>query len=196
MQDEGRPMGNELIKVETNAEGKAENRLPALMSQLEGKSETMDAFSVAMLAPGRHVANENARQLLSKGAVDLFEGLAPADAIERHLAILASSVTNASVDCLMQAAAMSSSEHLEARDLNLRHGFKGAAVAAGLIQALDARRGNSVPREVTVRDVNVQAGAQAIIGNVEASRRKRRSGLNASEPPTREEGPELEENDG
>jgi hypothetical protein len=63
----------------------------------------------------------------------------------------------------MRAASVSS-EHLEARDLNLPHGFKGAAVAAGLIQALDARRGNFVPREVTVRDVNVQAGAQAIIG--------------------------------
>ena len=86
--------------------------------------------------------------------------------------------------------------YLERRDLNLRHGLKGAAVAAELIKVLDARRGNSVPRSVTVRDVNVQAGAQAIIGNVETPRRKARPKPCGSEPVAGEEEPELEGNDG
>jgi hypothetical protein len=68
--------------------------------------------------------------------------------------MLIAGVASATVDCLGQAASISS-EHQEARELNLRYGLKGAAAAADLIKALDVRRGNSVPREVTVRDVNV-----------------------------------------
>jgi hypothetical protein len=115
--------------------------------------------------------NEQARQVLAEGAVDLYHQLAPADAAGRLLSMLAVSVGSASLECLRQAAT-TSPDYLERRDINLRHGLKGAAVAAELLKALDARRGNSVPRNVMVRDVNVEAGAQAIIGNVEAPRRK------------------------
>jgi hypothetical protein len=147
-------------------------------------------LQVAMSAPGRHVANAGTQQILSTGAIDLFSGLAPADATETLLSMLAVSVANASMDCLMQAAAMSP-EYLDGRDLNLRHGFKGAAVAAVLIKVLDARRGNSEPRSVTVRDVKVEAGAQAIIGNVEAPRRNDGFEPRGSSPLAEPEEPEV-----
>jgi hypothetical protein len=54
------------------------------------------------------------------------------------------------------------------RDLNLRHGMKGATIAADLLKALNDQRSEK-PEKVTVGNVNVEAGGQAIVGNVEAS---------------------------
>jgi hypothetical protein len=132
---------------------------------------------------------------MAAGAVDLYTQLAPESAADAILSMLTVNVASVSLDCLMQAASISP-EYLAARDLNVRYGFKGAAVAAELIKALDARRGNSVPRNVTVRDVNVEAGAQAIIGNVEAPRRKDRLEPRGAEVLAQADEPELEGDNG
>jgi hypothetical protein len=112
--------------------------------------------------------------------MDLYFGMAPADATESLLSMLAVSVASASLDCLTQAAS-TSPDYLEQRDLNLRHGLRGVAVAADLIKVLDARRGHSAPRKVTVGNVNVEAGGQAIVGNVESRRLNDNSEPNGSE---------------
>jgi len=138
----------------------------------------MAGLQVQMTAPGRHIGNDNAKNILANGALDLYYGLAPADATESLLSMLAISVANASLDCLTQAAG-TSPDYLESRDL--RHGLKGAAVAADLIKILDARRGHSAPRRVSVGSVNVEAGGQAIVGNVESRRLSDNSEACASE---------------
>jgi hypothetical protein len=84
--------------------------------------------------------------------------------------MLAVSIGSASLDCLWQAAAPSP-EHLNRCDVNLRHGLKGAAVAADLVKALGARRGNLVSRKVMVGNVNVEAGDEAVVGNVDSHQR-------------------------
>jgi hypothetical protein len=187
-------MGKAVTEVETESEGTSEGHLPALLSELP-PTVMMASIQLGMSAPGRHMENEQARQVLADGAVDLYHQLAPADAAERLLAMLAVSVGSASLECLRQAAT-TSPDYLERRDLNRRHGLKGAAVAAELIKALDARRGNAVPRTVTVRDVNVEAGAQAIIGNVEAPRRKDRLEPRGAEVLAQADEPELEGDNG
>jgi len=197
--DEAQSVGTEVAVVETKSEGKTESQCPALISQAPSMRTTA-TMQVMMTAPGRWKDGERnslADNRLAAGAVDLYLQLSPTpdDAIESVLSMLAVSVTSASLDCLTQAAS-TPPDQLERRDINLRHGLKGAAVASELIKALDARRGNSVPRSVTVRDVNVEAGAQAVIGNVETPRRKPRPKPRGPEPVAGEEEPELEGDDG
>jgi hypothetical protein len=79
--------------------------------------------------------------------------------------MLAASLTKANLDSLSQAA-LSPALYPQLRDLNLRHGIKAAAVAAELVKALD-NRGRDKSEKVTVGKVNVEAGGQAIVGNVE-----------------------------
>jgi len=128
----------------------------------------MAGIQVYMSAPGKYLAEERRHGVLAEAALDLYFDLAPSDATESILSMLAVSVASASLDCLTQAA-NANPTWIEGRDLNLRHGLKGAAVAAELVKVLDARHGNG-PKKVTVGSVNVEAGGQAIVGNVESRR--------------------------
>jgi hypothetical protein len=126
--------------------------------------EVSAVVQVSLTAPGRYLENREVNELMSDGAVELYRRLAPKDALDEIAAVLAVSVSNASLDCLAQAARVAP-QHLDHRDLNLKHGLKGAAVAADLIRLLDSRRGQS-SKSVSVGNVNVEAGGQAIVGNV------------------------------
>ena len=102
-----------------------------------------------------------------EGPLDLYQNIQRQDALNSMLAMLAASIASASLDCLSQAAFLPPG-NLKVRDLNLRYGIKAAAVAAELVKALDNRRG-AKSEKVTVGQVNVEAGGQAIVGNVEAA---------------------------
>lgn len=56
---------------------------------------------------------------------------------------------------------------IEARDVNLKHAEKLMAVYTKQIEALNKHRGKG-QQKITVKHVNVEAGGQAIVGNVEA----------------------------
>jgi hypothetical protein len=58
---------------------------------------------------------------------------------------------------------------LAVRELNLRYGLKAAEVAAQLIRAREDRN-REKPDRVSVGAVNVEAGGQAIVGNVKSGR--------------------------
>ena len=188
---EGQLMTHEEAAMETEAQTGRRRNLHALLSKLP-PMHTMAGLQAMNSAPGRHLDDERVKSLMAAGALDLYTQLGAKDAAEAILSMLTVGVASASLDCLAQAASISP-EYLEARDLNLRHGFKGAAVAVDLIKALDARRGNFEPRKVTVRDVNVEAGAQAIIGSVEAPQRKNRLEPPGAEVLAQPDEPELEE---
>ncbi|HUW73385.1 MAG TPA: hypothetical protein VMW05_05030, partial [Methyloceanibacter sp.] len=70
----------------------------------------------------------------------------------------------ATSDCLMEAARMKA--YPEIRSMHLKDGFRGALVTADLLDKLEQRRRNH-PKAVTVGNVNVEAGGQAIVGNVQ-----------------------------
>ena len=130
-------------------------------------AKSMAAAALVMSAGGQHVSDPDFKNMMTEGALDLYKNIPRQDALDSMLAMLAASITSASLDCLSQAA-LSSPVNLQVRDLNLRHGMKGAAVAAELAKALDNRRG-AKSEKVTVGQVNVEAGGQAIVGNVESA---------------------------
>jgi hypothetical protein len=130
-------------------------------------AKSMAAAALVISAAGQHVDDPEIKKMMTEGLLDLYKNIPRRDALDSMLAMLAASITSASLDCLSQAA-LSSPGNLQVRDVNLRHGMKGAAVAAELVKALDNRRGEK-SEKVTVGQVNVEAGGQAIVGNVESA---------------------------
>ena len=92
------------------------------------------------------------------------------DPSESVLAKFIVAVTNAGMDCFVQAARVArGDENHHVRDMKLRHGLRAASVAAELLEALERRRGQD-SKKVSVGQVNVEAGAQAIVGHVQVDR--------------------------
>ena len=119
----------------------------------------------------RRGSEENRNWRLMDGAVGLYQSLEPQDPTESIIARLIVASTNATMDSLGRAAQCD--DLSRARDLNLRYGLKAAPVVADLIKLLASYRGQSQGRQtVTVREVNVEAGGQAIVGNVEVGDRR------------------------
>jgi hypothetical protein len=108
--------------------------------------------------------------LMSEASFDQYKSLATREGRQSMMSLLAVGVANASLDCLAQAMRLPMGE-AALRDLNLRHGLKGAGLAKEIITALDDLGGEK-PDKVMVGNVNVEAGGQAIVGTVEAGLRK------------------------
>jgi hypothetical protein len=117
--------------------------------------------------------------------VDLYRALDPKTARESLLVGQLLAVNNASMDCYARAARCN---ELAARDLNLKYAMKGAAHVVELIDALDRSRAKSTDG-VIIGNVNVEAGAQAIVGKVQV-RTRREDSANGSCLP------ELQDDDG
>jgi len=104
------------------------------------------------------------REVAKVGSFSLYNQFKPQDPAEAILAALSVEVKNATSDCLMEAARMKA--YPEIRSMHLKDGFRGALVTADLLDKLEQRRRNH-PKAVTVGNVNVEAGGQAIVGNVQ-----------------------------
>ena len=111
--------------------------------------------------------NQETGSKLRKGTFDLYSRLAPRDAIDSMLAGAMVGLSNATMDCFDRANWSG-----RARELNLRYGIKGAATLADLSKLYDSRRGRG-GQNVTVGKVNVEAGGQAIVGNIETGERRK-----------------------
>lgn len=68
----------------------------------------------------------------------------------------------------------------QAIDINLRHAVKGTKAVIELIEAKTRRRGS---KQITVGKVNVEAGGQAIVGNVDARKTRRPETRDCCDPP-------------
>ncbi|MGB6949061.1 MAG: hypothetical protein WBD84_07660 [Methyloceanibacter sp.] len=99
---------------------------------------------------------------LRHGAVDLYSSLSPQNASDSVLARLVVGLNNMTMDCLDRVHRSSD----RAREINLRYAVKGAATLVDVMKFNDARRGRAQPT-VTVGKVKIEAGAQAIVGNVQ-----------------------------
>ena len=104
---------------------------------------------------------------LKHGAQGLVDEFAPSDAVESTLAPVIVGIRNAVMTSLHLATRGSD----ERRDVEQNAAFKGAAVLVQLVEAYDAHRGHG-GRRFTVGNVNVESGAQAIVGNVETTPRQ------------------------
>lgn len=94
-----------------------------------------------------------------------LEGIAPADGIEGLLATQMVASHEAAVECLRRA--MIPDENVEKRDLFLKQSAKLLQIYMRQVEALDKHRGRG-QQKITVEHVTVQAGGQAIVGNVQA----------------------------
>lgn len=105
------------------------------------------------------------RQEAVNAAVAALKGLAPTDALEGMMATQMVAIHNAAMECLRRAQLENQS--FEGRDQNLKHATKLLATYARHVEALDKHRGRG-QQKITVEHVTVNAGGQAIVGNVEA----------------------------
>ena len=145
---------------------------------LDGLTFSQVAYSVS-LPPG--MPPEEAYRYRDD-AVGLYRNLHPTDALESVLVRTLVGLNNAVMESFERAAYDRTSSG--ARDVNLRHAMKGASVLSELAKTLDNRRG--IGRQpVTVGQVKIESGGQAIVGNVDHSsgpeRIPQRNRINESE---------------
>ncbi|GAA0762444.1 hypothetical protein [Erythrobacter ramosus] len=96
-------------------------------------------------------------------AMEALRGLKPRDEAEGMLAAQMIASHNAAMDCMHRA--MTPGQSIQARDMNLKHAAKMMSLYERQLAALDKRRGAG-QQKITVEHVTVQAGGQAIVGNV------------------------------
>lgn len=101
-------------------------------------------------------------------ALELFESLEPADGAEGMIATQMVGTHFAALECLRRATLPN--QTFEGRDMALKHAEKLMALYAKQLATLDKHRGKG-QQKVTVEHVHVEAGGQAIVGNVEAGQR-------------------------
>jgi hypothetical protein len=87
------------------------------------------------------------------------------DEIEGMLATQMLACHNATMECFRRA--MMGGQSFEGRTMNLGHATKLSRTYAMLVEALSRHRGKA-QQKVVVEHVTVNAGGQAIVGNVEA----------------------------
>jgi hypothetical protein len=136
------------------------------------------ATHCVLTAPYQYVKDDQVRGPSVDGSVELYMGLPPKNALESILGSLIVNVSNTTHDCLSQAARVPPTE-IQHRDVNLRHALKGATVVTQLVDALERLRGNH-PANVSVGNVKVESGGQAIVGTVQSDRRDQESHPNTA----------------
>ena len=111
-------------------------------------------------------------------ALELYESLEPADGAEGMLALQMVGTHDAALECLRRAALQN--QTFEGRDMALKHAHKLMTLYAQQLATLNKHRGKG-QQKVTVEHVNVAAGGQAIVGNVETGKRTSGAPLKAPE---------------
>jgi hypothetical protein len=99
---------------------------------------------------------------IAPSSAALYQDFQAADPVDSILARLMVGISNMSMDALSRATR---TDRFDVRELELKSATKGALVVAELAKAYDARRDRE-KRTVNVGQVNVEAGGQAVVGNV------------------------------
>ena len=99
-----------------------------------------------------------------QAAVSMLQGIGPRDEIEGMLAIQMVATHNAAMDCIRRG--MIEGQSLEGRDKDLKHAEKFLSIYARQVETLNKNREKG-QNKVTVEQVNVESGGQAIVGIVE-----------------------------
>jgi len=113
------------------------------------------------------------------GAINLYRSFNPSDGMESTLARLSVALTSTSIDCLSRVSSFGAPSAL--RESELKLGIKASSAVVDILTLLEKHRQSSPL--VTVGNVNVASGGQAIVGHVQ-SRKKSESD---SDPSSEEE---------
>jgi peptidyl-tRNA hydrolase len=116
-------------------------------------------------------------------AMDSLRAIEPRDNFERMLGAQMVACHHAAMECFRLA--MNPNQTFSGRDMSLKHAVKLMAAHARHLETLNKHRGKGQQR-VIVEHVNVEAGGQAIVGNVESGAKTR----NPSDPAAIEHAPE------
>lgn len=136
------------------------------VNEVDLETQKMNEIAQLVRLPdGLSKAAQNAR--LAR-ALDLYESLAPTDGLEGMLAAQMVGTHHAALECLRMAAVPG--QTFAGRDMNLKHAQKLMALYTQQMAALNKHRGKG-QQKVTVEHVNVHAGGQAVVGNVEMGKR-------------------------
>lgn len=113
------------------------------------------------------IPNEDEKHFHSRvlRALELYESLKPQDGAEAMLATQMVGTHEAAMECLRRATIPNQS--FEGRNAALNHAHKLMSLHAQQLAVLDKHRGK-VQQKMIVESVNIGAGGQAIVGNVEA----------------------------
>jgi hypothetical protein len=106
-------------------------------------------------------------------AMDAISAFQPRDAVEGMLASLAVAHHNMAMECLTRA--MLPERPAEAASRLRQDAVRSTRAMAEMAEAIDRRRGKG-QQTVRVEHVTVQAGGQAIVGQVTPSRRTKGGG--------------------
>jgi hypothetical protein len=98
----------------------------------------------------------------------ILTGIGPTDVIEGMLAAQMSAIHSAAMESFRRAAGYGQKE----REHELKNALKLTNIFTHQIAALDKHRGKG-QQSVTVKHVHVEAGGQAVVGNVQTTQRKR-----------------------
>ena len=133
--------------------------LPAALGDKSDLKTYLVTQLSTFMATTRHTSPTE-KDLAIKRALAALEGLAPQDGAEDLLTVQMISAHQAAMECLKQSAF-----EFQSRDRNLIHAQRFLSLYLSQLQVLDKRRGAGAQR-MMVGTVNVEAGAQAIVGNV------------------------------
>jgi hypothetical protein len=111
-------------------------------------------------------SKDETRDRQYSAALAAMVGIGPKDELEGMIAAQLVACHNASMECYRRA--MIDEQTFEGRHENLSQANKLSRTYATLLEALNRHRGKGTQQKVIVEHVNVAAGGQAIVGNVEA----------------------------
>lgn len=113
-------------------------------------------------------SDDDQRLRQQKASIAALSGIAPNDETESMIAAQLIASHNAAMECYRRA--MIGEQSFEGRRENLNQANKLSRTWTTLLEALNRHRGKG-QQKVTVEHVHVHAGAQAIVGSVEAGGR-------------------------
>ena len=123
--------------------------------------ELLDQVNASLCMPEWKTSEQKLQAVVA--AYEALQEIAPRSELEGMLAGQMIASHNAAMECLRRA--MMESQTFEGRDLNLKHATKLMGLYERQLAALDKHRGKGQQR-ITVEHVTVEAGGQAIVGNV------------------------------
>ena len=118
-----------------------------------------------------------------RAAIAAMRGIKPRDEIEGMLATQMVATHAAAMECLRRS--MIPKQSFDGRDNNLRHAAKLLSIFAKQLETLNRNRGKG-QQKMTIEHVNVAPGGQAMVGQFEATakRRKKKTKKSLPEPAT------------
>ena len=110
--------------------------------------------------------SEETKSIKINAAIEMLRQIAPRDGIEGMLAVQMTSTHQAAMECFRRAAIPD--QTFQARNVALKHAEKLLRLYMDQVKALNKQRGRG-DQKMVIEHVNIAAGGQAIVGQVENS---------------------------